>query len=233
MRMNAVWAPAMEPVRGRAVAPVAWTLAWTNAPGRARGARAAVTWPLWVALVVVLDGFAHHDGTVVVRLRRRGPRPPLGMFARGVGVAILVGAVLGTAAGQASFAPTVTSVSVAVAIHAWFAAAVLLLAVAAARAGLAVARAQRTALRAATREQRRADVARLRAADWTVDFVASRERGGALPLIARHVGEMVAPDETVRTVAATARHAAVYRRYGLEPLPSRPLVLVGVARSTV
>ncbi|MFE5338666.1 hypothetical protein ACFQ80_00470 [Isoptericola sp. NPDC056578] len=229
MRMNAVWSPVMEPVRGRAVAPVAWTLAWTNAPARARRAGAAVTWPLWVAIVVVLDGFVHHDGTVVVRLTRTNPWPATGMFARGTGSALLVGAVLGTTAGQASFAPTVASVGVAVVIHGWCAAAVLLLAVAAARTGLAVARAQRTALRAASREQRRADVARFRAADWTVDSVASRERGGALALISRHVGEVVGPHETVRTLAATTRHAAVYRRFGLEPLPSRPLMLVGAA----
>lgn len=229
MRMNAVWAPAMEPVRGRALAPVAWTLAWTNAPARARRAGATVTWPLWVAVVVVLDGFVHHDGTVVVRLTRRNAWPSVGRFARGVGVAILVGAVLGTVAGQASVAPTVASVGVAVVVLGWFAAAVLLLAVAAAGTAITMARAQRAALRAASREQRRADVARFRAADWTVDSVASRERGGALALIARHVGEVVAPHETVRTVAATARHAAAYRRYGLEPLPSRPLVLVGTA----
>ena len=229
MRMNAVWAPAMEPVRGRAVAPVAWTLAWTNAPARARRAGAAVTWPLWLTFVVVLDGFAHHAGTVVVRLTRTNPWPAAGMFARGVGVAILVGAVLGTAAGQASFAPSVASVGVAVVVLGWFAAAVLLVAIAAARAWTAVARAQRTALRGASREQRRADVARFRAADWTVDSVASRGRGGALALVARHVGEVVAPHETVRAVAVTDRHAAAYRRFGLEPLPSRPLLLVGTA----
>ncbi|MFE5290797.1 hypothetical protein ACFQ8T_01335 [Isoptericola sp. NPDC056618] len=229
MRMNAVWAPAMEPVRGRALAPVAWTLAWTNAPGRARRVGAMVTWPLWVTIVVVLDGFVHHDGRVVVRLTRRNAWPSVGMFARGVGVAIVVGAVLGTAAGQASFAPTVASVGVAVVILGWFAAAVLLLAFAAARTWTAVARAQRTALRTASREQRRADVARFRAADWTVDSVASRGRVGALALITRHVGEVVAPHETVGTVAATTRHAAVYRRFGLEPLPSRPLLLVGTA----
>lgn len=229
MRMNAVWAPAMEPVRGRALAPVAWTLAWTNAPARARRVGAAVTWPLWVAVVVVLDGFVHHDGTVVVRLKRRSAWPSVGMFARGVGVAILVGAVLGTVAGQASFAPTVASVGVAVVVLGWFAAAVMLLVVAAAGTAITMARTQRTARRAASREQRRADVARFRAADWTVDSVASRERSGALVLVARHVGEVVAPHETVGTVAATARHAAAYRRYGLEPLPSRPLVLVGTA----
>ncbi|MFB7796982.1 hypothetical protein [Isoptericola sp. NPDC056134] len=229
MRMNAVWAPAMEPVRGRAVAPVAWTLAWTNAPARARRTVAAVTWPLWVAVVVVLGGFVHHERTVVARLTRRNPWPSVGMFARGVGVAVLVGAALGTAAGQASFAPTVASVGVAVVVLGWFAAAVLILAFAAARTWTAVSRAQRAALRAASREQRRADVARFRAADWTVDSVASRGRDGALALVARHVGDVVAPHETVGTVAATTRHAAVYRRFGLEPLPSRPLVLVGSA----
>lgn len=228
MQMNAVWAPALEPVHGRDVGPVAWTLAWTYAPARARGAWAAVTWPLWVSLVVVLGGFAHRDGAVVVRVVSRHPSPAPGILGRGLAVAVPAGVVLGTSAGVASVSPSVVSVLLAVTLWGWLAAAAVLLAVAAGRVWLAMARAQRPARRAASREQRRADVAAIRAASWSIDSAASRLRVGGLALIADHVEETVPPGDTVRTTASSLRHADVYRRYGLDPLPSRPLVLLGV-----
>lgn len=226
--MNAVRAPALEPVHGRAAFPVAWTLAWAYAPARARGPWAAVTWPLWVSVVVVLGGFAHRDGTVVVRVVSRRPSTTVGMLGRALAVAVPLGVVLGLVLGVASVAPSVVSVLLAVTLWAWLAAAAALMVVTACRTGLAMARAQRPALRAASREQRRADVAAIRAAGWSIDSAASRWGGGGLALIADHVEETVPPGDTVRTTAGSLRHAAVYRRYGLDPLPSRPLVLVGV-----
>ncbi|MFD6178784.1 MULTISPECIES: hypothetical protein [unclassified Isoptericola] len=231
MQMNAVSAePVLDSVRGRAVGPVAWTLAWSFAPVRGRQAWAAIAWPGWVALVA-LGGFVHRDATVVARVRSRRSGPSLRHLGIVLASAVTAGAVLGVASGVAAGADPAAGVLVAVVVLAWPAAAVLVLVVVAFRAWLAISRTQRPARRAASREQRRADAAAIRAADWTVDSVASREPGGALALVARHVGQVVPPGESVRTLAATARHAAVYRRYGLEPLPSRPLVLVGTAPS--
>ncbi|MCK9794114.1 hypothetical protein M1843_10185 [Isoptericola sp. 4D.3] len=165
----------------------------------------------------------------MVRVANRRPSTTLRMFGRALAVSVSVGAVLGTAAGMASAAPSVGSVLLVGALFAWLLAAAALLVTGACRAALAIARAQRPARRAASRDQRRADVAAVRAATWTVDSAASRLGVGGLGLIADHVDETVPPGDTVRTLAGSPRHVAVYRRYGLDPLTSRPLVLLGVA----
>ncbi|MFE7404802.1 hypothetical protein [Isoptericola sp. NPDC057559] len=233
MRMNDLSAePVLIPVRGRAVGPVAWTLAWSFAPARGRRAWAAVTWPVWVALVVVLGGFAHRDAEVVARVTYRRSWPSPRAVGSVLAISVSTGAALGIVSGLAAGIGPAADALVTAAVLAWPATALLLLVVAAGRAGVAIARAQRPARLAASREQRRADVAAIRAANWTVDYAASRGPGGGIALIARHVGEVVPPGETVRTLAASARHAAVYRRFGLEPLPSRPLLLVGTVPST-
>ena len=69
-------------------------------------------------------------------------------------------------------------------------------------------------------------------ADWTLDIVASCLPHGGLGIIARHVETLVDPSESIAATAASGEHAHIYRRFGFQDVPGRPLQLFRPGKTT-
>ena len=69
-------------------------------------------------------------------------------------------------------------------------------------------------------------------ADWTLDIVASRLPHGGLNIIARHIETLVGVAESIAATAASDEHARIYRRFGFQDVPGRPLQLFRPGKTT-
>jgi hypothetical protein len=215
----------MVPPRLADLGRVGWTLARAFAPRR-HVVLAALTWPAVVLLMAAVPGTVHDGGDVVVRMDRRGTPPS----ARDVGHLLLLSVVAGVGTATVATAVGLLTGSAAagwVVAAGWPVSGLVVLLTGWAVVSTRIAGVHRAALRSAGAQQRRADRRVFRDAEWLVGGFAARPGTSGLTVVADHVRATAGPGETVVVVAASARHALVYSRFGLRPLPSLPLVLVG------
>lgn len=217
----------MQPVRPTDVPGAVWTMAWAFAgarlPSPVRTAVAVVSVPMWALLLLCLPGLHHGaDRCVIARLTPRTPRAAARTTAHFALFLLVIAALTaGLVAGAAS-APLAGAVVVVLVCMGVLATSTALLIAQLSRA----AAERRTPPAGITVGDKDADQRRWKNADWQLDCVASRLPTGGLALVHQYVRAVVPPGATVRVQAAGTRHAAVYARYGLRALPTRPLHLV-------
>jgi hypothetical protein len=218
----------LSPVRLQDVPRVAATLGRAFAPART-GVLAVVTWPVWVVLLVLQGGWVHDGADVVARVVRQGLRAQVASVARALLLAVLGGATVGLFVGALSVLVELGDAfsAVVVAVLSWPVAAILVVLAETARVHVRILRVHASAARGASAAQRREDVRAFRAADWLVSTAAAPDVRGGLGQVAAHVLDLASPGETVAAVAASTDRARLYTRFGLHPLPTHPLLLVG------
>ncbi len=124
--------------------------------------------------------------------------------------------------------PAIVTMTVLLFLALWFVLAVLVTLVRLAPGYARIYRADTRARRAHTRAQRHADRDLYRAAQWTLDSVASRLPAGGLATISQCLRHTLSAGDRVVAQAATPRHVTVYRRFGFTQLPTAPLTLHAV-----
>ncbi|PFG44413.1 hypothetical protein ATJ88_3137 [Isoptericola jiangsuensis] len=218
----------LSPVRLRDVPRVAATLGRAFAPARSRVLGVAA-WPVWVVLLVLQGGWVHDGADVVARVVRRGPWLQITSAARAVLLAVVAGGTVGVFLGALGVLVELGDPlsALVVAVLTWPVAAILVVTVETVRVNVRVLRVIASASRGASVAERQDDVRSFRSAEWLVSSAASPDAAGGLVLVAEHVRDLAAPGEAVAAVAASPELARLYTRFGLRPLPSRPLLLVG------
>ncbi|MBE7698690.1 hypothetical protein H9623_00010 [Oerskovia sp. Sa1BUA8] len=179
-------------------------------------------------VVLALPGFVHANRLVVARVTRRTTATMLGVFARVVGLSLAVyAALLGVfVAILLQWLPATVTLIFLLVLALWGALAVAVTLVRLAPGYARIYRAGAIARRAHSPSQRRTDRDLYRAAQWTLDSVASRLPVGGLSTIDRHLRRSLPAGDTLVVQAATPRHVTVYQRYGFTPLPTAPLTLL-------
>ncbi|PWD52030.1 hypothetical protein C8046_16655 [Serinibacter arcticus] len=208
----------MHPVRLSDVPGVVWTLAQAYAPS-SKGLKkflAAFAVPLWL-VAMLLPGYLHHQRRVVVRVARRGARgagPLLGRIA--LVLVVMIALVPLASASDLGAAIVLTVLAIG-----WLAmvSGLLVLLPHTIESLSSVGRV------ASSRQDRKADRARLREARWTVDSAASLEPIGGVLMMRSHLDAALPSGDVAAVRAATRKHAGVYRRLGFVPLVSQPQVL--------
>jgi hypothetical protein len=216
--------PAGLPDVGR----VSWTLARAYSPGR-RVVLALATLPWWALYVVLQHGVVHDGGDVVAVVTRARAGPPAGFLLRRTATvlvgAVVIGPVAGVVAGLTGLLTGSEAVGWSVVLL-WPVAGLVVAAASIVGTVTRQSRAHRAALRTTGRDQRRADLAVVRDRHRVVvGAVAARPGLDGLAAVAAHVRATVRPGEVIVVGAATDRHVRAYRRFGLRPLPSLPLIL--------
>lgn len=169
---------------------------------------ALVLLPMFLVLAALCGGW-HHDGRVFVWLYRQGhlPRPTWAGVSR---VAALVGALVLLVIASAVLNVPVGLVRLELVGPVVLGATVL-----------AVSTCKHGTPGHAAR------------ADWTIASVASRLPHGGLNIIGRHVETLVDPAESIAATAASDEHARIYRRFGFQDVPDRPLQLFRPGKTTL
>jgi hypothetical protein len=185
---------------------------------------------MWVFVVLALPGFVHADRSVVARVTRRTPAAMLATFAPVLGIFLALHAALLVVfvAVFLQWLPAIVTMTVLLFLALWFVLAVLVTLVRLAPGYARIYRAGARARRAHTRAQRHADRDLYRAAQWTLDSVASRLPAGGLATISQYLRHTLSAGDRVVAQAATPRHVTVYRRFGFTQLPTAPLTLHAV-----
>ncbi|ROP44672.1 hypothetical protein EDC03_0798 [Pseudokineococcus lusitanus] len=179
---------------------------------------------MWVLLLMCLPGLHHGADRRVVASFTSRTRQAAARTAARLALFLLVVAALtaGVIAGLAD--ETLASAVVVIVGGAVILATVTALLIS--QLAVVTATSREPAAAGATAGDKAADRRRWKSAGWQVDCVASRLPTGGLALVHQHVRALVPPGATVRVQAASARHAEVYARDGLRPLPTKPLRLV-------